>query len=141
MVIRNVLNFIWALVFFQNSIWFLTDNWFPKSEIFLLKSSLAKKSDFWKINCQSTTRWNFGKRPIPRWNWRHFWLPHTFMRCWDYWGAQATYLKMALYLVSLYWGVIYFRADCKPYQAWACQITRFFTFFSNFHWHQSNTHS
>ena len=100
-LIRCVLNFIWALVFFQNSIWFLTDNWFPKSQIFSLKSSLVKIFWFLKINCQSKTRWNFGKRPMPRWNWGYFWLPDTFMWCWDYWEAQARYLKMAFYLVTL----------------------------------------
>ena len=55
LIFRNILNFIWALIFFQNIIWFLNCNQFSKTKFFSLKSSLVKKFQFWETNCSSKT--------------------------------------------------------------------------------------
>ena len=97
LIFRNILNFIWALIFFQNFVWFSNCNWFPKIKFFSLKSSLVK---------------NFGKRSMSRWNWGYFWKSDSFLKFWEYWEAQDSLLKMALYLVSLYWGPEVFAPSC-----------------------------
>ena len=85
----------------------VSQNW-----IFFTKELFSEKNWFWEINCSLKTRQNFGKRSMPIWNWGHFWKSNRFLKCWEYWEAEDSLLKMSVYLVSLYWGPEVYAPNC-----------------------------